>query len=390
MADEPTTHPIARTPPAGPAAVSLRPATSGRSADRKSGARRFASIGRRWFRETFSREQLLSSLRSLVWVAPLTVLIWIYAEREQVEEKTAQFPVEVRSGAPGQVARLPDGRGVTVMAKLSGPKAKVGQAIDALQAGAPVQIFVGAGRQPGLHDIDIIPLIQGDPRLRESGVTIVSGTPPLLRVELDALREEALDVRLNPEAARLLNGPAVFDPPKVRVSAPAAAFAAAFERAKGPLYVEADLPQEMRTPGRHGPTSVRVSVPGLTGPDVSLRLSSVMATVDVRDADERTEIKTPVPITMDVTQEIADGYKISYEPRFVVNVPVFGQPDRIKRLKNNELLPKPSAWFTVTSADALAGGGTKRLEYRLPDGITMHDQDVQQVTFKVVPREGGQ
>ena len=385
MSDQPTNNPLARTTPLAPEVVSIRPVE--RKGDRRSGARRLASAGRRWFRETFSREQLLSSLRSLVWVAPLTVLIWIYAEREQVEEKTAQFQVEVRSGVPGQVARLPDGRSATIMAKLKGPKAKVGQAIDSLQAGAPVQIVVGGGRQPGLHDIEITNLIQGDPRLRDNGVTISTGTPLLLRVEVDALREDLLDVKPNPEAARRLNAPALFEPPKVRVTAPAGAF----DRAQAALlYAEADLPAEMLTPGRHGPASVRVSVPGLSGPDVSLSKTSVMATVDVRDADEREVIKTPVPITMDVTQEIANGYQVTYDPPFVTNVPVYGQPDRIRKLKNNELLPKPSAWFSVTNADTVTGGGTRKLEYRLPEGITIREQDMQSVTFKVVRRDASQ
>src|SRR4051794_14364070 len=147
MSDEPIPNSLSRrSDDAVPATVVIRPA-----ADRKVSAKRWAAIVRRWFRETFSREQLVSGLRSLVWVAPLTVLIWIYAEREQVDRASAQFPIEVRSGAPGQVAHMADSRGGIVMATIRGPKAKVGQAVEALQAGAPVQVFVGGGRQPGFH-----------------------------------------------------------------------------------------------------------------------------------------------------------------------------------------------------------------------------------------------
>jgi len=126
-----------------PSPVVLRPA------ERKANARRWASVVRRWFRETFSREQLVSSLRSLIWVAPLTVLIWIYAEREQVEPATAQFPIEIRSGAPGQVAHLADSRGGTVLATIRGPKAKVSQAVEALQAGRPFKCSSGGAANRG-------------------------------------------------------------------------------------------------------------------------------------------------------------------------------------------------------------------------------------------------
>jgi hypothetical protein len=368
-------HRRSETPPS---TVVLRPA------DRNAGGRRWASVVRRWFRDTFSREQLLSSLRSLVWVAPLTVLIWIYAEREQVEPATAQFPIEVRSGAPGQVAHLADSRGGTVLATIRGPKAKVSQAVEALQAGAPVQVFVGGGRQPGFHDIEIPTLIEADPRLRDNGLTVIQCDPRLIRVEVDTLREEQLDVKIRPEVAPLLNGPPLFDPPQVKVTAPASAF-----KAKGAAYVEADLPPDQRTPGRHGPVSVRISAVGLSGPDVALRQSSVMATFDVRDADERLELNR-VPVKMLITPEIADAYRVVPDRKFDLSVPVYGPPDLIRQLKNGDLPVKPEANFSVTSADVTAGKVTRKLDYVLPEGIRMLNQDRKEVTFTITPRDGAQ
>src|SRR5437867_4246258 len=277
MPDEPMPTPLSRRnpAPAGPAPLSYR------AAERTGTMRRWSAVARRWFRDTFNKEQLISGLRSLIWVAPLTVLIWIYAEREQVSWQSAEIQIEVRSGAPGQVAHLADSRGGTVMATIRGPKAKVGQAVEALQAGVPVQIFIGGGRQPGDHDVEIPALIERDPRLRDNGLSVIACKPNLLRVTVDTLQEDELDVKLPPDLRGLLNGPGVFEPAKVRVSAPASAWQQA---PKGGAYVEAELPQEMRTPGRHGPTSVRIKAAGLAGPDVTLRQSSVTATVDVREA----------------------------------------------------------------------------------------------------------
>jgi hypothetical protein len=207
----------------------------------------------------------------------------------------------------------------------------------------------------------------------------------MIRVEVDALREELLDVKIRPDLEPLLNGPPLFDPPKVRVSAPASAF----DKANGAAYVEADLPPDQRAPGRHGPVSVRISVVGLGGPDASPRQSSVMATFDVRDADERAELKS-VPVSMLVTQEIADGFKVTYTPKFDLSVPVYGSPEAIRQLKSGDLAVKPKASFSVTSADVSAGKGTRRLEYVLPEGIRMLDQDKKEVTFTITPRDGAQ
>src|SRR6478672_4258814 len=60
------------------------PVTVAYTAPKRNWRRRLAHSLRSWSRVTFSRESYLASMRSLVWVVPLTVLIWIYAEREQV------------------------------------------------------------------------------------------------------------------------------------------------------------------------------------------------------------------------------------------------------------------------------------------------------------------
>jgi hypothetical protein len=376
MADQPIENKLSRrSEPA--TVVPLRPA-----AERKAGGKRSVALVRRWFRDTFSREQLLSSLRSLVWVAPLTVLIWIYAEREQVHKESALFSIEVRSGAPLQVARLADARGPMVTATISGPKAKVGLAVESLQSGVPVQVFIGGGRQPGLHDVEVLPLIEHDPRISENGLSVIACEPKILRVEVDAIQEESVDVVLPADVKHLLNGPPVFDPPQVRVSAPSAAF----PKARDALKAEAELQESMLTPGRHGPVSVRVKVPGLSGPDVTLRQSTVMATVDVKDADEKYVIVS-MSVSMNITPENADPYKVTREPKFLNNVPVYGPPDKIAQLKLNQLTPIPQAIINITASEVAAKKGTQTPKYELPEGIYIREQDKQTVTFEVTPRD---
>src|SRR4051794_13162755 len=55
---------------------------------------------RRWARDTFNREQFVAGLKQLMWVAPLTILIWIYAEREQQVDGDVRVTVEVHAGDP--------------------------------------------------------------------------------------------------------------------------------------------------------------------------------------------------------------------------------------------------------------------------------------------------
>src|SRR5688572_18150053 len=101
MSEQPSQSPLTMPPAAGAPA---RPA--GKTAASRSLARRGAALVRRWARDTFSREQLLSSLKALAWVAPLTLLIWIYAEREQQVPGTSRIKIVVKSADETQVARI--------------------------------------------------------------------------------------------------------------------------------------------------------------------------------------------------------------------------------------------------------------------------------------------
>ena len=340
------------------------------------------------FAARFTRENVVSNLKTLAWVVPLTLLIWIYAEREQQKDQPAQFQVEVRSGSPGQVARIADQSGsqvAMVSAVLHGPKARLGEVLESLRAGVPVQISIDGGRQPGIHDVEILQLIERDPRLRDSAVSVTECQPRTLRVEVDAIQDQTLDVKLDPNVRRLLNAEPLFDPPQVRVSAPALAF----QKAKKPLYAIATLPQDLLTPGRHGPASVRVTVPGLADPDVTLRQPNVMATVDVGESEEVYKIPS-LPVYKTDTGEFSDSYHVSYAPKFVQQVPVYGSPEKIQQLKAGQLPTKPYAHLLITPADAVTGKGTRLMEYVLPDGITMREEDKQQATWEVTRREGTQ
>ena len=49
-------------------------------------------VSAEWTRFTsgFTRENIISNLKTLAWVVPLTLLIWIWAEREQVQRLLTQ------------------------------------------------------------------------------------------------------------------------------------------------------------------------------------------------------------------------------------------------------------------------------------------------------------
>src|SRR5262249_40168890 len=69
-----------------------------------------------------SRENVGNFFKTLAWVAPLTILIWVYAEREQVTtDQPVTIPVAMKDANPNRVVRLLNADN-NITAALTGPR----------------------------------------------------------------------------------------------------------------------------------------------------------------------------------------------------------------------------------------------------------------------------
>jgi hypothetical protein len=131
---------------------------------------------RRWARDTFSKEQLLSGLKQFAWVAPLTILIWVYAEREQQTTRDIPFAVELRSSNPNVVVRLVEPSDGYVTATMTGPRARLEEMRGELGTrGTPVRFEVPGDLKEGEHQIPVTAVAARDPRFE--GVSIGRSEP---------------------------------------------------------------------------------------------------------------------------------------------------------------------------------------------------------------------
>src|SRR4051794_4973330 len=83
------------------------------------------SAMQRFSRYLPSGEQFINFLKNLIWVVPLTLLIWVYAEREQtVTLSTEPISIDVRTNDHNRIVnlRLPHDKNIIV--ELSGPRAQ--------------------------------------------------------------------------------------------------------------------------------------------------------------------------------------------------------------------------------------------------------------------------
>lgn len=349
------------------------------------------SATRRWARDTFSRQQLFAGLKSLAWVAPLTVLIWVYAEREQLARvSSVPVRVEVRSGDPSKVVSLldpvtgqfaPDQR---VTFDLSGPRARVEAVRELLNSGGPGGIAVQVNAPdlpPGRQTVDAL-LASNDPRFVENGVTLANPTPARLDVLVDKTEVREVPVRVPPDVTNLTDAP-VFTPATVKVSGPASVLNG-LEAAYADL---AALPQ-IKVPGSHPEVkSIRVTVPN-PDPRVTVSPPTVAGSLSVRREDVTYTIRS-MGIYVSAPFSLLEDFGVEPAERTLANVTVVGPEDQIALLRNENNPPTYKAVIEVTREDARGDRRMAPVRYEgLPPGVRVSpDDEKRKVEFRLVDRK---
>ena len=135
-------------------------------------------------------EQVTTFSKNLISVAPLTLLIWVYAEREQVtDEKPRSVSIEVKTNDRNRIVVLRSPADKNIVVELSGPRAKLEQVNQLLQpkpdGPAAIEIDIDPRLKPGGQELPTVGQINNLPIFRDHGITVKSAQPPYLRVDID-------------------------------------------------------------------------------------------------------------------------------------------------------------------------------------------------------------
>jgi hypothetical protein len=338
---------------------------------------RCAARVRAWARHTFSREQLWSSAKSFAWVAPLSILIWVYAEQTfRTDRPNQPIPFTIRTNDPRQlvtmISRDNSIGDTSIMATLEGPRAALDNVVshlvperveprrrdraDESKYRSGEEYAIEAAR---IRDTDMF---------KNSGVVVSAESPPTLRFRIDQLVDQAVDVRpsLPPET---FASPPLFEKSSVRVMLPKRLLDGLGGE---PLVAYADLSRfdEVRTPGAHTLTNVPVVLgnDSLRQADhVTITPDRVTAKIDVKNAERQSKIDS-VPIFVSgpptLLREVPGGDGQAVHPERPDQRPT--RRDRPDRQRN---VRRPlKAELEVTADDVLKG--------RLPRAVRIEIQDV--------------
>ena len=376
----------------------VRPRGAGAARPRRSFSQRFRAGFRAWARDTFSREQLMSSVKSLMWVVPLTILIWVYAEREQTATQTVDIRVQARSGSADRLvqfvgdARNPDV--VIIQAKISGPQAGVDQVKEKLQSGSPMQIDIDPNTPLGRGALPAS-ILSNQPLFVQNGLTLSDMAPTRIDLDVDSIDHLVLPVQAPPSLSNLVGLPA-FDPPRISVSGPHRLFEEA--RKQGKLVAQAVL-ENYTEPGVKEIPSVLVTVPAVSGdPHVNISPTTVAAKFTIARSEVAGVVQSmPVwPIYPPVP--VWDKYKAEYDLN-LTGVQVTGPPDVIADINKPEREVKPKAYVDLSTAvppvgaDPIVGSThTARLRFDTGDpAVKVSPNDPHKtITVTIVERKTGE
>ena len=336
------------------------------------------------------RDRLAGAGRTLLWLVPMTVMIWVYAEREQTQKFTASS-VSVHlstSVADRFVEAAGPSQTPTVTLKLSGPQGGV-QAVaqDLAKHGLPIDL--GARWVPGRdRQVIVTDAIGNLPLFRSAGVTVEESSPPDLRVNVDVVEDRPAEVEVD-QRVRNLDGPGTFEPATVTVHGPSRQLdeLAAFEkRTDGKLRVTADLSkfaEQLRLPGDRTLDMVPLTLP-TAEPQVTVKPSTVTARLQIRAADESFTIDA-VPIYIRAAPATLQQYDVTLDMTTITPVHVTGPPAAIADIRNKVV--RVAADLDVAPGDE---DRPRPVDYsgHLPPGVTVSPEDLaKRFTFKLTRRE---
>jgi hypothetical protein len=340
-------------------------------------------------REFMRPDHLKEFGKTLALVAPLTVLIWVWAEREQAVEVPDKrtFAVSVRSLNPNKTVALAPGQPDTVVVELKGPRASVEAVKEATRDPAKSRLIVDVGdifEPGGPYPVVLDALIDQQKIFADYGVTVHATDPVKLMVVVDSQVERDVPVRLSAEFADGVQT-ATFEPKTVKVRGPERTIKQL--EASGGLKAELDIVNYAELRGRAGAKVELTQVPlrPIAGaPGVTLEVPTVSKVTLQLSQEEQGELKSIV-VWVNKPAGLEGHVTATVTPVVLTGLKVIGPSDALRQLREDRVVPAPQAVIAITRDDIGTRGGRRQpTVLNLPPGVRVVPTSVSEVTFDVL------
>ena len=342
------------------------------------------------FRRFFSsREKMTEATKTLGWVIPLTLLIWIYAEREQVVQSNSpnvqNVVIAVKSSDPENLfVESSAGSPPTFNLQLTGPQQAFEKVKETLTMRIPLgmTVYVGSGMSVGKNQsINLASLLQNQDLFKNSGVTVQDCQPPDLKIDIEKNLHREVPVKVPPGITNV-SPDSRFEPSSVSVTGPES------EVSKiDAVYAKLEGNPLLNQPGSHSIASV--SLEPLV-PSARLTISPPLAAAEVvvRVSDVPYEIDKPVPIDVRIlgTMLTNNDFAFTSGDGTLPSLHVIGPQKEIDDIQSGKFQVRA---LLVVDPDDAGDARSKTLQYDLPPGVKVAPEDARHtIEFKLTHHAG--
>lgn len=355
-------------------------------------ARRVSSFGAfgRLRQSWLTVDKLREFGTTLALVIPLTLLIWVWAEREQnVKSEKRLFILDVRSVDPTKsMSLLRDGsQSETVSVELTGPRSGLDAVTESMRdpANSRLVIDIADPFEPSVEPYKILigSRLNSQPLFESNGVSVIGTEPSSIQMVVDRVVTREVAVTLPPDLQSRVAS-AEFNPPKVRISGPERIISQ-LER-EGKLIAELDVSNrpDLNMPKPSAKTVLsNERIKPLDVPGVKFELSQIQWAELVMSQEERGIIRS-MPVYVARPAGLEDQYRITVTSATITNIEVVGPKDLIRQLVDaDDNGTKHYALLTISRADQGKEGDRLPTFPTLPSAVRVEPQSVTPIHFSV-------
>jgi hypothetical protein len=310
----------------------------------------------------------LAGLKTFLWVAPLTALIWIYAEREQLKPAEVGVQIKLLSKSTDRIITVTSPEDKKVFLDVQGPSASLDELRDALAKG-PLDVSVN----PDIGyagDISIAEAITKSDLFKSHAVEVKAARPPV-NIKVEAKVARRIPVQARQEDKSL--GAPTFEPDSVVIEGPKDVLD---DRQNQNLVALANL------------TVFKNKRPDTYVEEVPIFLSRPLGNITMREtvrakltiANSETANLSAIPIYLQLPALVlqSDKYRITTTPETLQGIEVTGPPDAIAQLRQKKfpaavVLDLTQTRFSFDTVQTTENWPytIQAQEYRMPDGVTV-------------------
>lgn len=308
------------------------------------------------------------ALRTLLIVVPLTMLIWVYAEKAQSRPDNRSVKISFKTGNADFAATVDPDESVTL--SLEGPQGQLDQFVQAITAstvdGHLVLALPNSQAAQSTKIQSVAEAVKLDPHFANINVT-VKASPADLHVSVDPMITRKVTV-VPPQKLPVTLQSVTFDPAQVEIRGPLPLMNRLYPVENSTIALDGSGLMLGTTPGS------KTQVVPLKAPNesqLSLSVAQVKMTYEVGSTIQQGEIRT---VYIDVRRPVGEDGRSKVTVRggpVIHNVQITGPSNIVNRLVGDRPDQSVKAVLPVTSEDVDKGDIRRPVDVDLRDGVTL-------------------